>query len=251
MPPNSALTRFLKQGLKRRLCPLCRVAYKVDGEYMWAFLDSYSHEDATLDRLRRAHGFCAEHAERLRRLEVEGIQSNLGISSVYLDTIGGLHEELAALRPGGDLAAKGQCPACEYREEELDRNARYLLEEIVEAPASRERFLASEGLCDPHFRLAWEHAPDAEGQALLLDLQRRIVAELIDELRENIRKQGHEYEGEPSEREADSWERAIRLTVGWPKDQLRDPPPDPEDRYRPPEFAWAKPEKSDATSTRP
>jgi hypothetical protein len=48
---------------------------------------------------------------------------------------------------------------------------------------------------------------------------------------------GHEYEGEPAEREADSWERAIRLTVGWPKDQLHDPPPVPEDRYRPPEFA--------------
>lgn len=86
MPPNSALTRFIKQGLKRGVCPLCRVAYKTDGEYMWALFDDYSSDDKTLDRLHEARGFCAEHAERLRRLEVEGLHSDLGISNVYLGT---------------------------------------------------------------------------------------------------------------------------------------------------------------------
>jgi hypothetical protein len=86
MPPNSALTRFIKQGLKRGVCPLCRVAYKMDGEYMWSFFDGYSSDEGTLDRLRAARGFCAEHAERLRRLEIDGLHSNLGISNVYLDT---------------------------------------------------------------------------------------------------------------------------------------------------------------------
>src|SRR5512133_3254828 len=103
MRPNSALTRFLKQGLKRGVCPLCRVAYKMDGEYMWAFFDDYSSDDKTLDRLREARGFCAEHAERLRRLEVEGLHSNLGISNVYLDTLQGLEEALQALDPSEEF----------------------------------------------------------------------------------------------------------------------------------------------------
>jgi hypothetical protein len=240
MPPNSALTRFIKQGLNRGVCPICRVAYKVDGEYMWAFLDGYSHEDSTLDSLRRSRGFCAEHAERLRRLEVEGLGSNLGVSNVYLDTLQGLQEELAALREGDELQAPDACPACRYRDEEVERNARYLVEEIASSPRSRERFLASNGICFPHLGLVWERAGETERE-LLLEVQRRVIGELIAELGENIRKQGHEFDGEPSEREGDSWARAIQLTAGWPKEALRDPPPPPEDRYRPPDFSKATP----------
>jgi hypothetical protein len=237
VPPNSALTRFIKQGLNRGLCPLCRVAYKVDGEYMWAFLDSYSHDEAMLDRLRRSRGFCAEHAERLRRLEVEGLRSNLGISAVYLDTLSGLREELAALTDGGELRRAEPCPGCANRDEELAKNARYLVEEIATSERSRERFLASEGICLPHLQLVWEHCQDERQRELVLSVQRRVVEDLIADLEENIRKQGHEFPGEPSEREADSWRRAIRLTVGWPKEELRDPPPAPEDRYQLPEYA--------------
>jgi hypothetical protein len=39
---NSALTRWLKQGLTRGMCPLCRVAHKADREYLWHFFEEYS-----------------------------------------------------------------------------------------------------------------------------------------------------------------------------------------------------------------
>ena len=243
MPPNSALTRFIKQGLSRGVCPLCRVAYKMDGEYMWAFFDEYSQSDSTLDELRRARGFCADHAERLRRLEVEGLHSNLGISNVYLDTLRGLAEQLQSLRPGSALAAREKCPACRYRDDEVERNARYLLEEIVSNSSSRERFLHSNGLCFPHFEMVWERAEDLVEQELLLELQGRVVAEVVNDLAENIRKQGHEVEGGPSERESTSWQRAIYVTAGWSKDALRDPRPGPERRYQLPEYARVRPRK--------
>lgn len=237
MPPHSALTRFLKQGLMRGVCPLCRVTYKVDGEYIWAFLNEYSHGDSALDQLRRSRGFCAEHAGRLRRLEVEGLGSNLGISGVYLDTMRGLLDELAALPAGSELPPPDKCPACQYRDEEVERNARYLVEEITSNPSSRERFLACNGICFPHLQLVWERARDDFERELLLSVQRRVLDRLIVDLEENIRKQGHEYDGGPSEKEADSWARAIQLTAGWPKEALRDPLPAPEDRYRPPDFS--------------
>ena len=140
MPPNSALTSFIKLGLKRGICPLCRVAYKMDGEYMWAFFDDYSSDDSTRDRLREARGFCAEHAERLRRLEAEGLRSNLGISNVYLDTLQGLEEVLDSLDLGEDLGVGEPCPACTYRDEEVEKNARYLLEEVeANGVVARER----------------------------------------------------------------------------------------------------------------
>jgi hypothetical protein len=223
MAPNSALTRFIKQGLRRGVCPLCRVAYKMDGEYMWAFFDDYSGDDNTLDRLRRARGFCREHAERFRRLEVDGLHSNLGISSVYLDTFQGLEEVLTELGPAAELPERGPCPACAYRDEEVEKNAGFLLEEIEANESSRELFLESNGLCFPHFELVWVRANGAE-RTLLLDLQRRVVRETVDDLGENIRKLGHEFHGEPKEREADSWRRAMYLTAGWAKEALRDEP---------------------------
>lgn len=240
IPPNSALTRFIKQGLARGVCPLCRVAYKMDGEYMWAFFDEYSQSDSTLDRLRKARGFCAAHAERLRRLEVDGLRSNLGVSNVYLDTFQGLAEQLRALRPGSSADEPEKCPACEYRDEEVERNAGYLLAEIRANSSSRRRLLASNGLCFPHFELVWGQAEQAD-QELLLELQRRVVTELVDDLAENIRKQGHEFEDGPSEQESNSWQRAIWLTTGWSKEALRDPRPDPEHRYQLPDYARVRP----------
>jgi hypothetical protein len=237
MPPHSALTRFIKQGLMRGVCPLCRVVYKVDGEYMWAFLNDYSHEDAVLDRLRRSRGFCAAHAGRLRRLEVEGLGSNLGISGVYLDTLRGLQEELEGRALAAELPQPNKCPACQYRDEEVERNARYLIEEIISNLRSRELFLTGNGICFPHLQLVWEQARNESEREILLSVQRRVLSELIADLEENIRKQGHEYDGEPTEREAASWARAIQVTAGWPKESLRDPLPAPEDRYRPPDFS--------------
>ena len=241
MPPNSALTRFIKQGLARGVCPLCRVAYKVDREYMWAFLDEYSGHDETLDRLRRARGFCAAHAEQLRRLEVEGLKSNLGISGVYLDTVEGLAEELRSLGPGSPIPKPAKCPACQYRDEEVERDARHLLDEVRDSHSSRERLRASEGLCFPHLRLVWERAGDPADRELLLELQRRVIANVANDLHENIRKQGHEYPGTPTEQETRSWERAIFLTVGWSREALRDPPPAPDERYQLPDYARVRP----------
>jgi hypothetical protein len=242
MPPNSALTRFIKQGLKRGVCPLCRVAHKVDGEYMWAFFDDYSGDDQTLDRLRAARGLCAEHAERLRRLEVEGLHSNLGISNVYLDTLQGLEEALDSLDVADELGEAGPCPACAYRDEEVEKNARYLLEEIEASSSSRELLLGSNGLCFPHFAMVWRRAIP-EQRELLLELQRGVVSETADHLSENIRKQGHECDGGPEQHESESWRRAIYLTAGWEKEALRDEPP--ERPYEVPHYARVATSKKD------
>ncbi len=234
MPPNSALTLFIKQGLKRGVCPLCRVAYKMDGEYMWAFFDDYSSHEGTLDRLREARGFCAEHAERLRHLEVDGLRSNLGISNVYLDTMQGLAQALDAIDPVEDFGESRPCPACAYRDDEVEKNARYLLDEIEANPSSRKLLLESNGLCFPHLAIVWDRA-DRRQRELLLELQRRVVAETVEYLTENIRKQGHEYDGGPNRNEAESWRRAIYLTAGWSKEALRDGPP--ERPYEVPHYA--------------
>lgn len=241
MPLNSALTRFIKQGLARGVCPLCRVAYKVDGEWMWAFFDEYSGDEQTMRALERARGFCPEHAERLRRLEVEGLRSNLGVSGVYTDVFRALVRELEALDVRGELDPPAPCPACAYRDEEVERNARYLVEEINSSDSSLRRFASSNGLCFPHFALAWRAANERQRE-LLLEVELRAARQVVKDLVENVRKQGHEYPGEPEEREATSWQRAIHLTAGWSKEALRDEPPPPERRYQLPDYARVRPQ---------
>src|SRR3984885_11040306 len=73
--PSGAVTSWLRQGLASRMCPMCRVAHKADREYMWHFYDEQSNDMDAIHRVRRAFGFCAEHIEMLRRIDVEGMKT--------------------------------------------------------------------------------------------------------------------------------------------------------------------------------
>jgi hypothetical protein len=213
--PNSALTRWLKQGLARGMCPLCRVSHKADREFLWHFFEEYSGTEDGTAALRAARGFCREHGEALRALEVDGLGSTLGVSEILEEAFAGIVAELDALVPGTpSMAAAAPCPACANRERELAANARFLGELLEDDARSRERFRDSRGLCLPHFALAWESAGAA--RALLLEVQRDSARATLRDLREHIRKQGAEARDEPSGREADSWQRALWLTGGWP-----------------------------------
>lgn len=213
---SSALTRWLKQGLARGECPLCRVAHKAEREFLWYFFDEYSSHADSLDELRASHGCCAPHADGLRRIEVDGLKSTLGISQTYEGTLTGLLEQLETLAPGQSLSS-APCPACARRDDEVQRNARHLISLLRDDERSAERFNSSPGLCVEHFALASAAAAGDDHVAqLLLDVQRLAVRDLRDELTEHVRKQGVEARHEPAGAEADAWQRALWLTAGWP-----------------------------------
>jgi hypothetical protein len=213
--PHSALTRWLKQGVARGMCPLCRAAHKLDREYMWHFFDERSSDEDALDEVAAARGFCAVHADQLRRIEVEGLKSTMAISDVYEHTLQALAADLDALAETDRLSAAA-CPACVNRDEGVARNARYLLDELAENTDFRARFRASVGLCIPHFRQVWEAARTPEERTLLSETQRDAVRSLLAQLLEHLRKQRAEFADELSAAEADSWQRAVWLTGGWP-----------------------------------
>ena len=47
--------------------------------------------------VRRDCGFCAEHIEMLRRIEIDGMKSTLAISTMFADTFAGIVEDLESL----------------------------------------------------------------------------------------------------------------------------------------------------------
>jgi Family of unknown function (DUF6062) len=203
--PSSTVTAWLRQGLRAGMCPLCRVAHKADREYIWHFFDEGADRGESIDTVRHAFGFCAQHIEMLRRIEIEGMKSTLAISTMFADTFAGIVEDLESLEPDADFHRE-PCPACGNRAELLRRNARYLLDDLAMTPGRRQAFEASPGLCFEHFELVWSTAATAEDRQLILGVQRRSAARLLHELTERVQTGA----------EDDAWRRALHLTAGWP-----------------------------------
>jgi Family of unknown function (DUF6062) len=199
------------------MCPLCRVAHKADREYIWQFSEEGFGNEETMEALARAHGFCTEHAEMLRRIDFE-MKSMLGLSTIYVELFADLAAELAALGVERPCEASA-CPACANRNVAVRKNARYLLALTAAAGATAEKFSSSAGLCFPHFELVWASGGTSQARQLILYVQRRAVAEILDDLREFIRKEGAESKHEPKSTEQDAWRRAVHLTAGWPAPQ--------------------------------
>lgn len=197
------------------MCPLCRVAHKADREYIWHFYDEQSNNMEAIEEVQRAYGFCAEHVEMLRRIDMEDMKTTLSISVLFADTFAGIVEQLQALSPDASFEPT-QCPACASRDEYLRRNAAYLLDMIATSRGYRTTFESSPGLCFPHFHLTWGLARTRSDREVLLSAQRTAAESLLQELREHVRKHDDRYRHEPKGPERDSWLRAIQLTTGWP-----------------------------------
>jgi hypothetical protein len=212
---NRALSRLVNQGLRSAMCPLCHVAHKLDREYMWHFFDAYSDSGRAIDELRASGGLCAEHAAQLRAIEVDGLSSTLGISTVYLETLEGIARELDAVDPARDLPPRAACPACAYRDDGLARQATYLHAVLDESENARERFAGGPGLCLAHLRVAWAAASDDEQRARMLAVERDALRGVLVALRQHI------HDSSDGRRPADApeppaWKRAIHVTAGWP-----------------------------------
>jgi Family of unknown function (DUF6062) len=213
--PASAVTSWLRQGFRQGICPLCRVAHKADREYIWHFYDERSNDMDAVDEVRRAFGFCAEHVEMLRRIDIEDMKTTLSISVLLADVFAGVVEQLQALSPDEPFAP-AQCPACASRDEYVRRNAEYLLDMMATTRGYRNTFESSPGMCFPHFKFAWQLARTRGDRELLLSVQLTAAEGLLNELGEHVRRHDDRYRHEPKGPERDSWQRAIFLTAGWP-----------------------------------
>jgi Family of unknown function (DUF6062) len=170
----------------------------------------------SIDAVRRACGFCAEHIEMLWRIEIDGMKSTLAISTMFADTFARIVEDLESPDARSEEFHREPCPACANRDERLHADARYLLDELATTASRRETFEASPGLCFAHFELVWNAADAVEDRELILRVQRLAARSLLHELREHVRKHDHKFHDEPKGAERDSWLRAIHLTAGRP-----------------------------------
>lgn len=218
--PDLLLVADLKQALRQEGCPLCRLLRDADLHYLRVFLREGKDDGRMLLRLLGSWGLCARHASGLVHLEPVERGDGLGTGTLYdwlLDQARRL-EDLRRHLATDDRAGSVQwgrrrnprqhveqvlrrlgptipCPACEAHE----RYAEYVVEGFLQAlepaarlPAIQEMYLASEGLCLPHWQAVLSLRASSGVRELITQKQREAVALLKDgleaELDRDIRK---------------------------------------------------------------
>jgi hypothetical protein len=201
-------------------CPVCRISLESVRRYLDTTLTEYTNDRGVRAEIRRARGFCSEHAWRA----ADGRGNALAVAIVQKDV---LDTALDALRQprrswlqrvirsvrGKRPAAQAPCPACAYGREAEGIASRALLRQLAE-PGAVETLARSSGLCLVHLTRALEQSEDDQTARQLASIAQQTLAPLRDELAEFIRKNEHHAMSEEYGSERDSWLRATDLVSG-------------------------------------
>jgi hypothetical protein len=111
------------------------------------------------------------------------------------------------------LTPRSHCIVC-YQQDEIIRVIISELIKNLKEPELIKAFQASEGLCVPHLKKAFESVRDPATFDLLLSVNREKLESLLAELAEYIRKNDYRFTNEGFGTEGDSWLRAVNKLTG-------------------------------------
>ena len=205
--PDRLLISDFKEALRKPCCPLCRLLRQADLHYLRVFLREGKNDGRMLLRLLGSWGLCARHSSALVRLEPVERGDGLGTGTLYDWLLDHARRRLDDLRRDLDadgfagsplrgnrwnsrkriwkfisrLERKTPCPACESQRQYVP----YVTEAFVRAlepaaglPQIREMYLASDGLCIPHWQAVRELPASGEVRAFIAAKQRDRLAAL-------------------------------------------------------------------------
>jgi len=210
-------------------CPICRLIYKATNRYLDSILWEAVLDPEVRAKLKRSHGFCAEHVEMLSNKSGRA----LGIALIYRDTIRAIANtaERGQYTKGASLVSKflgkGQnelglvkklssdepCPACGIAHK-AESNYLDLLIVHLDDEKLYDAYAQGEGLCLAHFIGAIERVEDKESLHRLIRPQVARYRLMLTDLDEFIRKRDHRFRHEKYGKEGDVWLRAMNAIVG-------------------------------------
>ena len=226
----------VRDALAQPGCPVCRLKARSEERYLDALLWENVNDPGIRDHVRRARGFCHEHAWQLIRPA-----ASLGVAILHRDVLRTLleildggkfqarpflslqraHEALDAEQPAAataDLVARltpqTPCPACKQGEVMETIYLDTLLGELTGEDGLRAEYEASAGLCLPHLRQGLERLRDEAVFDALVSAQQAIWQRLESDLEQFIRKSDPRYREEPWGDEKDAWLRATAALAG-------------------------------------
>lgn len=217
-------------------CPVCRLKANAVRRHLDNLLWESVNDVGVRHGIRRAHGFCQQHAWQL----IEG-GSSLGVVIIVHDLMQHVAQPLetarfqpsaptlrqrarSALNPSraapanAELLAKlrpqAPCPVCVHAETTERGLISTLVHELLGEDGLLAAFRASEGLCVLHLRQALAQTPNADVFDALVNVQREIWQRLIGQLAEIIRKEDYRYRHEPRGEEKGASLRALAILSG-------------------------------------
>jgi hypothetical protein len=241
--PDLLLVSELKQALRRPGCPLCRVLRNADLHYLRVFLREGKHDGRMLLRLLGSWGLCARHASGLVHLEPVERGDGLGTGTLYdwlLDQARRRLEDLRGHLATDDRAGSLQwgrrrnprqrvqqalrrlgptipCPACEAHQ----RYAEYVvggfvrgLEPAARLPAIQEMYLASEGLCLPHWQAVLSLRASSGVRELITQKQCEVAVLLKAALEADLKRGTAEEAAEGAQKQEPAFARALAVVAG-------------------------------------
>jgi hypothetical protein len=216
-------------------CPVCRLEARTLERYIGNLFYESVNDVKTREHLRGSLGLCREHAQ----LTVDRKLGNaLGFAIIYQDVITnilrGLEKDAAVTGtrrlssllkqvPEQINAAVQQviyaltphkhCLVCQQQEKTVHIIITALVNSLSD-PETAKAIQASDGLCIPHLKKAFESVRDSATYELLLSVHREKLESLRDELAEYIRKSDYRFQNEGFGAEGDSWRRAVNKLTG-------------------------------------
>ncbi len=204
-PPERHTTFFnLMDAMAEKGCALCRLVARAEHDALDALLYENVNDPGTRDALSASLGFCPAHAERATHMS-----DAFGVAMLYEALC---REAANRIARGSTLETARPCPICRAA---VDAGDRYIAEFWLRMsePDFRERFLASEGFCLPHFqKVAAMIRDQATGEIVRAHESATLLA-LADQLRVFIDK--HDYKRPAAfGAEAIAWLRALEKFSG-------------------------------------
>jgi hypothetical protein len=203
--PERHTTFFnLMDAMSEKGCPLCRLVAKAEHDALDALLYENVNDPGMREAMSASLGFCPAHAELATHMS-----DAFGIALIYE----ALCREAAGRITGGlALEAAKPCLICQAAVDAEDRSMAEFCLRMGE-PDFRERFLASEGFCLPHFQKVCTLIRDKATGGIVRDHEAATLLALADELRVFIDK--HDYK-KPATfgAEASAWLRALEKFSG-------------------------------------
>jgi hypothetical protein len=223
--PGMTRTAFeLKRLLQRspHTCPACAFVDEGVRNHIDALFYERATDVATRETIRSARGFCRYHARLVSR-HADALGTALILQDVLVNDLRDMQHGMydhPASKPGhlarffdskGGLPPRPPCPLC-IAEREIETLATDSLLEGLGDAEFVALFRQSDGLCIPHFRLAFEQCHDASRWTTALETEQAMLSRITHELEELARKYDYRSHDKPQGAEAGVWRRALDLS---------------------------------------
>ena len=204
--PRDATSFEVLEALREPGCAICRVTLQSVTRLIRSISYEQVNDVGVRDELRRARGFCNDHAYQWLR----DARSVLGTALIYRDLLQTTLRDLDDRRGPRKLAT---CIACRAQLEAEGRYVEALLGLVAADDAALAGLDSSDGLCRRHTLAAIRRG--GAGAERVAARTRRAIEELTRDLDEVIRKEDYRFRHESrTDAERSAPGRAIGLVAG-------------------------------------